>query len=327
MTAGAIIMETAFGSHLYGTATPASDHDWKAIRIPPAREILLQRIKPTITDNTKTDGAVKNAAADVDRETWALHQFFRLVGEGQTVAMDALFSTPDAWVREPGPAWQEIIANRHRLVSSKAASFLGYCRNQANKYGIKGSRMAAAETTVGLLESLLAAHRQAKLGDVGAEVERVLAGMEHVEFVEIPTPSGGTIRHLSVCGRKAPYTSSLKSAGEMFARLFDQYGERARAAKNHENIDWKALSHAVRVGRQALELLATGRMTFPRPEAAHLVAIKTGSLAYAPVAEEIEGLLDQVEVAAERSPLPREPDFAFMDDMVVVAYGEAVRQA
>lgn len=84
-----LIMETAFGSHLYGTATPASDRDWKAVRIPPASEVLLQRIKPTITGNSKVDTAAKNAAADVDRETWALHQFFRLVGEGQTVAMDA----------------------------------------------------------------------------------------------------------------------------------------------------------------------------------------------------------------------------------------------
>lgn len=322
-----IIMETEFGSHLYGTATPASDRDWKAVRLPSVSEILLQRVKLTITDNTKADTSVKNAAADVDRETWALHQFFRLVGEGQTVAMDALFSTPFAWVREPTQVWHEIVANRHRLVSSKAASFLGYCRSQANKYGIKGSRMGAAEVVAGLLESLLAAHKSAKLAEVGPEIERVLAGAEHVEFVEIPTPSGGTIRHLSVCGRKAPYTSSLKSATEMFVRLFDQYGERARAAKNHEGIDWKALSHAVRVGRQALELLATGHVTFPRPEAQHLVAIKTGALAYAPVAEEIEGLLEEVETAAERSPLPREPDFAFMDDVVVAAYGEAVRQA
>lgn len=322
-----IILETTFGSHLYGTATPASDRDWKAVRIPSSREILLQRVRPTITDNTKTDGSVKNAAADVDRETWALHQFFRLVGEGQTVAMDVLFSTPEAWVRRPAQVWHEIVANRHRLVSSKSASFLGYCRNQANKYGIKGSRMAAAEKAAWLLGEICDGKGSARLGEVARVVEEQLAGIEHIEFVDIPTPNGAPIRHLSVCGRKAPYTSRLKSAAETFAGLFNQYGERARAAKNHEGVDWKALSHAVRVGRQALELLATGQMTFPRPEAAHLVAIKTGSLAYAPVAEEIESLLEQVEAAAERSSLPREPDLAFMDDMVVAAYGEAVRQA
>lgn len=324
-TVGVILMETAFGSHLYGTATPASDHDWKAVRLPPAREILLQRVKPTITDNSKSDTSIKNAAADTDRETWALGQFFKLVGEGQTVAMDALFSTPAAWVRDPAPLWHEIVANRHRLVSSKAASFLGYCRQQANKYGIKGSRMGAAEAACGLLESLLAAQPKAKLGDVAEQVERALGGMEHIAFPEIVGGSGVTIKHIEVCGRKAPYTSSLKLAAEVFARLYDQYGARARAAKNHEGIDWKALSHAVRVGRQALELLATGHVTFPRPEAAHLVAIKTGQLAYVPVAEEIERLLDEVEAAQAASPLPPHPDYEFMDDLTAAAYRQVVR--
>lgn len=319
-----IIMETAFGSHLYGTETPASDRDWKAVRIPSADEILLQRVKLTITDNTKANTAIKNAAGDVDRETWALHQFFKLVGEGQTVAMDALFSTPAAWVREPHPVWLEIVANRHRLVSSKSASFLGYCRQQANKFGIKGSRMAAAEAVADLLASIHDHKPNAKLMDVAHMIEPPLAGMEHVEFVEVPTPSGGTIRHLSVCGRKAPYTSSLKGAAEMFARLFDQYGARARAAKNNEGIDWKALSHAVRVGTQAVELLTTGHVTFPRPEAQHLVAIKTGRMDYVVVAEWIERLLGDVETAAARSTLPAEPDRELMDQITVAAYRLAV---
>lgn len=321
---GQIIMATAFGSHLYGTDTPASDRDCKAVRIPSAREILLQRVVPTITDNTKSDGAAKNTAGDVDRETWALHQFFKLVSEGQTVAMDALFSPPSAWVRVPHPIWCEVVAYRHRLVSSKAASFLGYCRQQANKYGVKGSRMAAADAVGTALGKIHLRKPFAKLGDVSAALESMFAGMEHVEFVDIPTPSGGAVRHMSVCGRKAPYTASLKSAAEIFDRLYEAYGARARAAKNNEGVDWKALSHAVRVGRQALELLATGIMTFPRPEAAHLVAIKTGALSYAQVAEEIEGLLVEVEEAARRSPLPAEPDHAFMEELTVRAYRSAV---
>jgi len=80
------IVETAFGSHLYGTDTPASDRDWKGVHLPPARDILLQRIERTVSSKTKADMTAKNTAADTDRESWALHQFFRLVSEGQTVA-------------------------------------------------------------------------------------------------------------------------------------------------------------------------------------------------------------------------------------------------
>jgi hypothetical protein len=42
-------------------------------------------------------------------------------------------------------------------------------------------------------------------------------------------------------------------------------------AETQEGVDWKALSHAVRVGTQALELLKTGHVTFPLPNAAHVV--------------------------------------------------------
>ena len=32
-----------FGSHLYGTSTPASDLDYKSVWIPPAKNIILQQ--------------------------------------------------------------------------------------------------------------------------------------------------------------------------------------------------------------------------------------------------------------------------------------------
>ena len=37
------------------------------------------------------------------------------------------------------------------LVTRRSAAFVGYCRQQANKYGIKGSRVAAARKALTLL--------------------------------------------------------------------------------------------------------------------------------------------------------------------------------
>jgi hypothetical protein len=34
------IVRIRFGSHLYGTATPASDEDWKSVHVPDARSIM-----------------------------------------------------------------------------------------------------------------------------------------------------------------------------------------------------------------------------------------------------------------------------------------------
>lgn len=121
-----------------------------------------------------------------------------------------------------------------------------------------------------------------------------------------------------------PFTSSIKSAREIAQRLVNEYGQRALQAERNEGIDWKALSHAVRVGREALQLLQTGRITFPLPSASEILSIKLGELAYETVAQTIDELLIDVEAAAVVSPLREEPDFAFIDDLVARAYREQV---
>jgi hypothetical protein len=91
-------------------------------------------------------------------------------------------------------------------------------------------------------------------------------------------------------------------------------------AEANEGVDWKALSHAIRVGTQSLEYLRTGFVTFPRPDAAHLLEIKLGNLPFAQVGEEIEGLLEEVEEAAQSSSLPDKPDAAWCEQFVFDAY-------
>ena len=140
-------------------------------------------------------------------------------------------------------------------------------------------------------------------------------------------PGGRLVRHLEVCGRKMPFTSSIKSAREVVQRLVDEYGERALQAERNEGVDWKALSHAVRVGQEALELLETGRITFPLPCAAEVLAVKHGERPYAAVGEEIERLLEAVEGAATRSTLRDEPDQDFIDDLVARTHRASVLEA
>lgn len=319
------LVEMQFGSHLYGTNTPSSDTDIKAVHLPPGRDILLQRAKPVRSEKTKADGTAKNTADDIDRESYALHKYLALVSEGQTVATDMLFATSASWTLHTA-AWLDLRANTHRLVSRNCKSFVGYCRQQANKYGIKGSRMAACRAARDLLAEALETHgTTAKLEAVAPELAAFVAGREHTDILDIPVADKTmTVRHLEVCNRKAPFTSTIKLAFEIYDRLFAEYGQRARAAEVNQGIDWKALSHAVRVGREAIELLSTGHVTFPRPEAVHLVAIKRGEMAYHPVAEEIEALLAEVEAAAARSTLPEAADMAWIEGFIAEHYRRAV---
>ena len=323
-----LIVEMHFGSHLYGTATPLSDLDYKGVYVPDARDILLQRVRGTISQSPPKAPGEKNSAGDVDRELYSLQRYLHLLSEGQTVALDMLFAPDTVMIGEPGPEWREIQAHSDQLVTRRAASFVRYCRQQANKYGIKGSRVAAARAALALLAAAEADEGStAKLGIVEKEVTAFASATEHTCLLDLEMPGGRLIRHLEVCGRKMPFTSSIKSAREVVQRLVNEYGERALQAERNEGVDWKALSHAVRVGREALELLETGRITFPLRYAAEILAIKRGERPYVAVSEEIEWLLVTVETTAVRSTLRDEPDRDFIDDLVARTHWASVLKA
>lgn len=322
-----------FGSHLFGTSTPNSDLDFKSVFVPSSRDILLQRVRGTVSNQRPKADGEKNYAGEIDEEAYSLQKFLGLAADGQTVALDMLFAPRWAMTRSPADEWVEIERNRHRLVTRKSTAFVGYCRQQANKYGIKGSRVAAARQALGLLEDALEQHgTTAKLGEIEPLIAAAVMGAEHMALLDIEgaTDIHGvkrTVRHWEVCNRKLPLTQTIKASAEIIRRLVGEYEHRALQAERNEGVDWKALSHAVRVAEEAIELMGTGTLTFPRPNAGYLRAIKSGVIPYANVAAEIERLLPEVEDAATRSDLPDEPDRGWIDYFVAHTHARAISTA
>jgi hypothetical protein len=314
------------GSHLYGTAMAASDLDLKGVYLPTAEEILLQRVRPNIGQGPAKGEGSRNRAGDVDVEIFSLDRYLALLAAGQTIALDMLFAPDAVLLRPPAPLWSELRANAHRLVTRRAGGFLSYAKRQAALFGIKGSRLAGARKALELLDAAVARHGgTAKLAMAAFELQALAAREEHVAVVDLPTASGGTLRHLDLGGRKVLFSASLARARDLAAHVVASYGRRALEAERNEGVDWKALSHAVRVGRQALELLTTGRIGFPLACAPHLLAIKRGELDYETVAAEIEALVADIETAAASSALPEEPDRGFIDEVLLAAHGGKVR--
>lgn len=322
------IIVTQFGSHVYGTNIPTSDHDYKGVFIPTARDIVLQRAPRQILTNTKSDQTKRNTADDVDRENFSLHQYFKLLIEGQTPALDLLF-TPEKWWVHGGGDISEWMAIRrfamNNLLHRGTAAFVGYTQQQAAKYGIKGSRVAAVRAF--LEEIRVRTTGSEKLYEIWPRLKAWAPGREHVEFVIIKNPAGVEEEYLSICNRKVNGHVTVKYANEIFTRIFEEWGERAKQAESNEGVDWKALMHAVRVAGEAEELLLTGKITFPRPDADFLLKIRTGQLAYKQVAEIIEGGLQKIAAAKEKSILPDEPNRKAADDFVYETYRREVAEA
>ena len=319
------LVKMQFGSHVYGTNLPTSDFDIKCVVIPSEKDILLQRVRDSKNQSTKKDSNGRNEAGDIDNEIFSLQKYLKLLLEGQTVAHDMLFAPERFYLEKPKRAWLVIQENKRKFFHSGTAAFAGYCKQQANKYGIKGSRVSAVRNMVNFLEECAAKYGEhSKLIDFWDEVIAFVSGKEFISIEIRKSPEGIIIEHLECCNRLVPKFFNFKGALEVYRRVLNAYGERARQAESNDNVDWKALMHAVRVCEQAKEFLLTAHVTFPRPEAALLLQIRKGELPYKQVAELIELGLDELNQAQLKSILPEKPDYDFAEELIRQVYRNKV---
>lgn len=313
-----LVVRMEFGSTVYGTRLPTSDTDYKAVYIPPMRDLLLGTQQETIQRKTKVDERAKNGADDIDEEIYSFKKYCDLLKQGQTVAVDMLFVPKQHWLEHDEWLWEKgLVHNRERFLHSGSASFVGYCRQQANKYGIKGSRVAAMRAFRDLLAEFTSHPDMRRLETYWPQLLELTH--EHdpsLMSIEI----GGIVNYFTCCGRKFGSTQRVAHALKQAQAIVAEYGARALQAEANDNIDWKALSHAVRIANQAVELLSTHHVTFPRPEAEQLLKIRKGELPYQQVAEMVETGIERVEAASAASTLPKTPDHAWIDDFVYSAY-------
>lgn len=320
-----IMVKIKYGSHLYGTATARSDVDIKGIYIPNAHDILLQKISPVISlSKAKTFGE-GTTASTVDFELYSPAKYLSLLAQGQSVALELLFAPESALLSTPDKAWLEIKTIAPKILTKRAMSFVHYCKQQAHKYCIKGAKLAAARHALDILnQSEVQYGPSAKLSTIEPELQKLAANNEFISVDHTTLAQGHKETYVNLCGKKALFSASIKSARLIAQNLIDEYGHRAFQAEQNKGIDWKALMHAVRVGHQALEFLNHHHITFPRPEAAHLLDIRQGKIAYKQATEEIEQLLANIELAARNSTLPESFDQQIIDDFIEQLYREQV---
>jgi RNA repair pathway DNA polymerase beta family len=132
-----LIVEMRFGSHLYGTDTPESDVDVKGVYLPEARDILLQRVPPSVTASRDKGAGERNRPGDVDREYYSVQRYLGLLAAGQTVAIDMLFAPETAMTRPPSPCGARF---KTMPTASSAVALRHSCATAVNKPTSTASR-------------------------------------------------------------------------------------------------------------------------------------------------------------------------------------------
>ncbi|HUV84322.1 MAG TPA: hypothetical protein VMV86_01355, partial [Methanosarcinales archaeon] len=247
--------------------------------------------------------------------------FVKMCEQGQTAAVDMLFA-PKEMLIESSPEWEFIIANRDKLLTGKASSFIGYCYQQANKYGIKGSRIKAMKQSIDFLKGF---SESSRLKEIDLTLMIDMIDNDHVKEIQHKNSTGVMAPFLDICGRKFGMMDKLGHIVEVMSTIEQRYGDRARLAEKNEGVDWKALSHALRVCYEAQELLSTGKVTFPFTGTKRdvLLKIKKGEAQYKDVSELIEKNMELVKVYEKISKLPEKIDKKFWEEFTFKAYSRS----
>lgn len=303
-----------FGSHLYGTDTEKSDTDYKGIYLPSIDEVILQDVKKSINNITKSDKSAKNSAGDIDKEIYSLHYFIKLALKGETVAIDMLHA-PSGWEQNTSEEWFFIKKNRARFYKKNLRSYIGYVRVQAAKYGIKGSRLNAAEEFINFLRSKKC--QTDKLSVFWDEIQET----EFIKKRIIDEASQEDKRGLVIIEKCFMATTPIRYVIQSLDLFVQEFGERAKLAKENKGVDFKAVSHAFRAAYQLEEIYTTGDLVFPLKDAEFIRDVKQGKYHYADqLASKLEYMVDRVYQLAAESKYPEDVNQSFWDNWLISLY-------
>jgi hypothetical protein len=325
-----VILKAMAGSHLFGTNTETSDKDYKGIYLPSAKEILLGSYSESVQHSTGNPLG-KNTKEDVDTELYSVKKFLKMVSNGDTAALELLF-TPDNMILEKTEEWDFIKSYRDKLLSSKVTAMIGYARQQANKYGIKGSRMGELSQVNDFFKSQQKKLEfNAKLKHCWEDINIHLQGFNFVHFIELDvTNDYKAVKEpaIEILGKKFGWNTPLNLVCKNISDTYKNYGQRAREAKANNGVDFKALSHAVRVTIQGIELLKTGSMNLPHTQSnLELIRdIKLGRIHFEEVSQIITDSLEVLEKAREESLLPKEVDQNILDEILMTLHRKVLNE-
>lgn len=289
-----VLYQVVYGSKLYGTNTPTSDTDLKTVYLPAIDDMLLG--KKLVATKTRVD-EFNNPVPDkqsmpergIENEYIPFQTFVRDFVRGQTYAVEMAFgvltqgpSAPDFRSQIEFDILEDMVA---RFANSEVYSMVGFAQKQTLDYVHRGERLNQAQSIrTELLKLVDDLNRDGTFDATKVRLDTKLYGGETVfdtlkRATGLPeattTNNNRVMRTLELNGRSYVETTELSHLDLQLKKLIESYGDRTNAAAKTD-VDFKSLSHAVRVYQQAIEMLDTGKVTFPRPNAAELLMIKQG---------------------------------------------------
>lgn len=303
-----ILVKTIAGSHLFGTNSEKSDKDFKGIYLPMIQDCITGNVKHTIRTTTNTLTGIRNSSEDIDSEFYSLQKFLKLVEEGQTVALELLF-TPESHILEKSQEWDYIISQRDKLLHSGIKSFIGYARQQSDRYGLMGSKMQEIDKMIDILYKF---NPKTKIKDNREEI-LYLMPINHCKFITNQI-KGQEYEYLVINGKLFDIRTSIEDVLNRLIKTSQAYGTRARDASENNAFDAKAVSHALRVCYQGIELLTEHKITLPlKAEVKNeVLKCKSGNMPFNEANVKIIELFNKLNQAYTNTSLPNKVETEYI---------------
>jgi len=316
-----IVYITMYGSKLFGTDNANSDTDYKGIFIPAKDDVLLKRDIEHYNYNTNTDS--KNEKEDVDLQLYSIYKWFNLLKKGETGALDLLFSLfrEDTQIYSDKDFTYVMKENYQKFYNKNLHSFIGYCVGQSKMYNIKGERFNELHDFVELFKQIEVENSEVKLEIYFPKIEQIFAikQYKYVKFIKASIARGNQAykegRYVELLGKRFAGSVTVGYFSNLITQMEEQFGNRTRDAS--KGVDYKALSHAVRVIDEVEELLDDGFITFPLKNKEYVIEIKEGKVELEEVMAYIDVKLDTVQKKLDESTLAQKSDEKFIDKLIL----------
>jgi hypothetical protein len=254
-----------------------------------------------------------------------------MLKDGDMNAIEMLFA-PAASIAETSSDWDYLRTPevRKRLIDRKCSGFVGYCQSQATRYGVRASRVESLTQLIDAIHECANVHPlglEARISDCTEDLKTLLDGNSSVTWTHRHSGQTPDLLHISVCDRLAAVTEKMGQLRDIAEGALRKYGRRSLAASQSGGYDFRALSHAIRVGREAVELLTTSKITFPLASADELIAIKAGQIAGPDVLNMLDSILAEVESASQNSILAENIDWDFCQATQIRIYAHQISKS
>lgn len=302
------LFEVPFGSHLYGTNGPNSDLDFKVVCLP-SLETILMNTKVTnrkVTPEGKTEGQ-KMLAGEAEYEYIPLQIFLDDFFNGQTYAIEIAFAVlgNDHFEDTTVKHWIQTLVDK--FLTRNVTKMVGYAVSQSRNYGLKTERYNSLKEAIRTLDEYSTMNvNDGKISTLNhTNILMSLESIKHVKMTQIANGGGGTemVPAIDICGKEFPLTVQVGTVIKSLKGSIAKYGDRVKQYDG-QGVDWKALSHAIRITSQVLDLCEFGKIQYPLPYAGYLREVKEGQIDLSHALEHLTLLFNRVDESVEKSVLP-----------------------